>query len=318
VNNSKLNLSSGNDFLLKTLMDYIVPFNKNNNFLKSNKKKEGDLEGKLRDSRKEKLDEILLLEKMVLESLKNPKGIFGVPKNSMNFSSSLNKSTNKKNKIKINRKINKKEFNSEEMDIFDFINNEKKNLTEKDEIDYSVSMTNEKEEEEKGYSISIRYEENESEEKLKVTLEVDDYGINKINKPVDRKKYSFSLTKKKEIKEKENYSVKIAYDSNYEQERLTIDYKSTIGAYLNKREQSLTDFSDRVPGKNVHIFPESVMGGILGFTYLGDNYMALRADLTGNLKKMVDIHESIHTPDEYETRILTDWIMMKERPRYVR
>jgi len=33
---------------------------------------------------------------------------------------------------------------------------------------------------------------------------------------------------------------------------------------------------------------------------------------------MVDIHESIHTPDEYETRILTDWIMMKQRPKYIK
>ena len=78
------------------------------------------------------------------------------------------------------------------------------------------------------------------------------------------------------------------------------------------------DFSDRVPGKFVNVFPESVMGGVLGFTYLGENFMGLRADLAGKMKKMVDIHESIHTPDEYETRILTDWIMMKQRPKYIK
>jgi hypothetical protein len=60
------------------------------------------------------------------------------------------------------------------------------------------------------------------------------------------------------------------------------------------------------------------MGGILGFTYLGQNKMALRDDLVGD-KEMVDVHESIHTPDEYETRILTDWILMKKpMDKYVR
>ena len=228
---------------------------------------------------------------------------------------------------KFNKRIKiKRIINSKEADIFDIISNEKILKSEEDKIDYSLSLTNKKEkDDEKGYSVSIRYEDNETEEKLKVTVELDSYGLNKldplnnINKKDRKKLYSFSVIKKKENKNiKDNYSVKITYEDNYEQERLTISYKSTIGAYLNKREQALTDFSDRVPGKNVHIFPESLMGGVLGFTYLGDNYMALRADLTGNLKKMVDIHESIHTPDEYETRILTDWIMMKERPKYVK
>ena len=78
------------------------------------------------------------------------------------------------------------------------------------------------------------------------------------------------------------------------------------------------NFEDRVPGKHVNVFPESIMGGVLGFTYLGENFMGLRADLTGRLKNMVDIHESIHTPDEYETRILTDWIMSKPKGKYVK
>ena len=61
-----------------------------------------------------------------------------------------------------------------------------------------------------------------------------------------------------------------------------------------------------------------MMGSVLGFTYLGQGYMALRDDLAGKTKRMVDIHESIHTPDEYETRILTDWIMSRPRNKYVR
>jgi len=44
--------------------------------------------------------------------------------------------------------------------------------------------------------------------------------------------------------------------------------------------------------------------------------MVLRDDLIGSLKKEVDIHESIHTPDEYETICLTRWMMEKSKPKY--
>ena len=76
--------------------------------------------------------------------------------------------------------------------------------------------------------------------------------------------------------------------------------------------------TNRVPLKWLNILPESQMGGILGFTYLGENFMGRRADLTGKTARMVDIHESIHTPDEYETRILTSWIMKKLKPKYIK
>ena len=84
--------------------------------------------------------------------------------------------------------------------------------------------------------------------------------------------------------------------------------------HLNSKEA----MSNRVPLKWLNILPESVMGGVLGFTYLGENFMGRRADLTGSTARMVDIHESIHTPDEYETRILTSWIMEKARPKYIK
>lgn len=286
-------VNSNNDFLLRTLFNYIVPFF-NNNYSDNFKKnlKENNLESKLR-SKKTNFDNILFLEQLILSNIKN-----------------------KNIKIKKETKLGK-------LDLFKFFT-DKNNIESKvdEEIKYSLKIINKKEEiEEKGYSISIKYEENESEEKLDVSIKLDNYGkLNLLNKNSIKniKKYSFSITKKKENKSKDNYSVKIAYDDNYEEERLTINYKSTLGAYLNKRQEALTDFSDRVPGKFVNIFPESIMGGVLGFTYLGENFMGLRADLTGNLKKMVDIHESIHTTDEYETRILTDWIMSKERPKYIK
>ena len=264
----------------------------------TDEKQENSLESKLK---KIEFNDILFLEQLILNNIK------------------------KSNKITI-----KKEIKPKELDFLDFlVNNETGEALKSREIKYSLEITNKKiGSEEKGYSVSIRYEETDSEEKLDVSIRFDNYGLDRLNplnkinneKLKDNKKnqYSFSIINKKDNKNSGNYSVKIAYDSNYEEERLAISYKSTIGAYLNKRQESLHDFTDRVPGKFVNIFPESVMGGILGFTYLGENFMGLRADLTGSLKKMVDIHESIHTPDEYETRILTDWIMSREKARYIR
>ena len=109
----------------------------------------------------------------------------------------------------------------------------------------------------------------------------------------------------------------IIYLDKYLEDGLKIPYNSSINPYINRRQNALHDFSDRVPGKHMHILPENVMGGILGFTYLGENFITLRADLTGETKKMVDIHESIHTPDEYETRILTNWIMSDKKSKYI-
>jgi len=203
-----------------------------------------------------------------------------------------------------------------------------------EEIKYSLSIIKKKSAgEEKNYSVSIKYEENNEEQRLDVSFELDNYGLGKLEplnginknnldkiKNNPKEAYFFSIINKKGNKNSndKNYSIKISYEDSYEEERLSINYKSAIGAYLNKRQQAMHDFSDRVPGKFVNVFPESVMGGVLGFTYLGENFMGLRADLAGKMKKMVDIHESIHTPDEYETRILTDWIMMKQRPKYIK
>ena len=185
--------------------------------------------------------------------------------------------------------------------------------------------------EQKPYSVSITYEENSEEEKLDITISSNNYSLNKLNKsieqdPIKNKEkikikdinekgtYSISITRKKE--NNSNYSVKIKYEDNYRQERLSINYKENILRYQKKREDSLQDFSDRVPGKFVNVFPESLLGGILGFTYLGENFMGKREDMVGN--QMVDIHESIHTDNEYETRLLTSWILNRGKVKYIR
>lgn len=95
-------------------------------------------------------------------------------------------------------------------------------------------------------------------------------------------------------------------------------YARNIKEYIQKHIEEKEDMTNRVPLKWLNILPESQMGGVLGFTYLGENFMGRRADLAGAAARMVDIHESIHTPDEYETRVLTEWIMEKVRGKYVK
>ena len=110
----------------------------------------------------------------------------------------------------------------------------------------------------------------------------------------------------------------LVYLDNYQQQRLFGFYSSVIGAYLDKRIEAMHDFSDRVPGKHMDKLPKSIMGGVLGFTYLGDNRVTLRDDLVGDIAKMVDIHECAHTTWEYETIVRTSWKMTKERPKYIK
>ena len=202
---------------------------------------------------------------------------------------------------------------------------EKNNNTSKNdelEIKYSIALERKKESRDNAaYSVEIKYEESESEEKLKVKVKFDNYSTNSksINKnKLNEKEYSFTITKQKENKTKDNYSISLIYENNYEKERLSIDYKSTRGTYLNKRQEALQDFSDRVPGKSLETFPVSGNEGLYGYTFLGDIKVWRRDDLSGKFAKMVDIHECIHTPDEYETRILTDWIMTKQPVKYIK
>ncbi|MEK6946178.1 MAG: hypothetical protein AABX32_01085 [Nanoarchaeota archaeon] len=93
-------------------------------------------------------------------------------------------------------------------------------------------------------------------------------------------------------------------------------YRKILNDYMQLHIRSKEDMTSRVPLKWLNIHPETTMGGVLGFTYIGDPSMGRRADLTGWTARMVDIHESIHTPDEYETRVLTSWIMEKAVNKY--
>jgi len=302
------------DSLSKILFNYVLPFFNPEYIVKDKKEKP-------------KKPDISLLEKIILSKIDKEK--VKVNKQINNFENSLNK----------NDKKIKENFD-------DFLNELKHNNWDKiknnGNIDYSLELIKENTAE-KPYSVSITYEENSEEERLDITVKPNNYSLNKINESMKEypnnknpiknysnnkdsiknknlknqekeNAYSISIIKKKE--NKSNYSVKIKYEDNYKQERLLINYKEDTLRYKKKRENSLQDFSERVPGKFVNVFPESMLGGILGFTYLGENFMGKREDMIGN--QMVDVHESIHTDNEYETRLLTSWILSKERGRYTK
>lgn len=84
------------------------------------------------------------------------------------------------------------------------------------------------------------------------------------------------------------------------------------------------DCSHNIPLKFVNVEAKSTMGGVLGYVYPGDNKITLRDDMAGSgssLAKEVDIHECIHTPvgdewGEYETRLLSRWMMEKPKIKY--
>ena len=86
--------------------------------------------------------------------------------------------------------------------------------------------------------------------------------------------------------------------------------------YLDRLWKAKIDFTNR-NDKVLEMMPRQWMGGILGYTYLFSNKMARRDDLFGKEAEMVDIHEANHTTDEYETRVITDSMLLIKRPRYL-
>lgn len=90
--------------------------------------------------------------------------------------------------------------------------------------------------------------------------------------------------------------------------------------YLERFRQAKEDPTRTIPFQTVQKFPKSGNEGLYGWTYRNkDGAIRIRDDLTGLRKLETDIHESIHTPDEYETRVLTRWILdalIPPRERY--
>lgn len=199
---------------------------------------------------------------------------------------------------------------SAKSDSNEILLNKKKNIDSLDnillEIDALIpAKSNFEDKDDKLPDMRIDYQETEREERMQVEVEDDDQT------------YSFEVVreKKKEEVGAVPYQLEIHYESTSKGQRINAKYK--LRDYPSEREEILQDFS-RNAEKKLSIMPKFYMGGVLGFTYLGEDFMARRDDLVGDRALMVDIHEAIHTPDEYETRVLTDWIMSREKPKYRR
>ncbi|MBI4440439.1 hypothetical protein HY638_05690 [Candidatus Woesearchaeota archaeon] len=95
-------------------------------------------------------------------------------------------------------------------------------------------------------------------------------------------------------------------------------YAGQLG-YEEIRELRRQDFTG-MADKSISVFPKSQMGGVLGFTYIGQGIMTLREDHAGfmRLDPLTQVHEAIHTPDEYETRVLSEWMLRREPVKYKR
>jgi hypothetical protein len=75
--------------------------------------------------------------------------------------------------------------------------------------------------------------------------------------------------------------------------------------YLVRNERIKQDHTNKAEGK--HVTKEQMPWGLFGYTYLGMGKQWLNdlLDQTPEFKKEVDLHEAIHTNDEYETRVIS-------------
>jgi hypothetical protein len=97
----------------------------------------------------------------------------------------------------------------------------------------------------------------------------------------------------------------------YSPHKLNYDKKEAkntnpVGLEYHIRNQRLkSDFSQNIPAKQLN--KEALPWGFYGYTYLQHDKIWLNKDLdyTPEFKKEVEIHESIHTNDEYETRVIS-------------
>jgi len=148
-------------------------------------------------------------------------------------------------------------------------------------------------------NIILLLEKKESKELKKITQLIIKKRKNNTRKQEERENHEHPI---KGMKPVTNYS--------------TSNYSRPFRSYLRELERKRRDFTNLVPMKSVTKFPRSIMGGVLGFTYLGENFMGIRDDLNAEEANEVEIHEAIHTPDEYETRVITKWMLEDEGTHY--
>jgi len=76
--------------------------------------------------------------------------------------------------------------------------------------------------------------------------------------------------------------------------------------YLVKREIEKEDFTSRIDKKVIKL---DLPKGLYGFTYLFHGQMYINNALERSQDEETQLHEAIHTDNEYETRILTSHML---------
>jgi len=82
---------------------------------------------------------------------------------------------------------------------------------------------------------------------------------------------------------------------------------SFVEEYEKNMILSKNDVTRHIPNKRIK--KRKLPSGLYGYTSLGMDYMVINNNLTQEKDYETQIHEAIHTNDEYETRLLTQWIL---------
>jgi hypothetical protein len=101
----------------------------------------------------------------------------------------------------------------------------------------------------------------------------------------------------------------VNYLSNFRENRNMISYVPP-DSYLERQRQEKRNLLKFLPATHLKRFPKNGNEWILGWTYRNkDGSSRTRDDLVGKEHLRVQVHEDIHTPNEYETRRWEEEIM---------
>ncbi len=155
----------------------------------------------------------------------------------------------------------------------------------------------------------------------KLILKEEDYIQEVIQNSFITKK-NISKEEKKDFKEKskENFifeesqgplKIKPIRNDQYQKKIInSVNYNTFVKDYFEDLLKSRQDFTRNIPNKKLIVEPKSILGGVLGWTILGWDTMGKRSDMNySHMNRYVEVHEGIHTDDEYETRVLSDWML---------
>ena len=110
----------------------------------------------------------------------------------------------------------------------------------------------------------------------------------------------------------DSYSIQTDQENQDSAEKTDKPNTNPLKSYEDIRIEDILDVSRFFPIK--HLFIEQMPDNILGYTAIGSPNIFRNSRLIPGSERAyeVDVHEKIHTNDEFETRILTSWILDTE------